>query len=71
MLPSRIQSHLSRIDQVLEESRRIRDDARLLNVREQLWELHKALREREAEDALLRHYAASADSPGMRSTGSS
>jgi hypothetical protein len=56
-LPSRIKSHLSRIDQVLEESRRIRDEAWALNVREQLWELHLTLRTREAEDALLRSYA--------------
>lgn len=55
-LSSRVKLHLSRIDRALEESRRIRDEARLLNVREQLWELHMALREREAEDAVLRSY---------------
>ena len=46
--------HRSRLDRVLDESRRIRDDARVLNVREQLWELHMALRNRNAEDAVLR-----------------
>lgn len=55
-LPRRVKLHLSRIDRALEESRRIRDEARVLNVRAQLWELHMALREREAEDAVLRSY---------------
>ena len=47
-------THRSRLDQVLDESRRLRDEARMLNVREQLWELHMALRNRDAEDAVLR-----------------
>ena len=55
-LPSRVKLHLSRIDRALEESRRIRDEARARNVRAQLWELHMALRERAAEDAVLRSY---------------
>src|SRR5687768_651191 len=55
-LPSRVKLHLSRIDRALEESRRIRDEARVRSVREQLWELHMALREREAEDAVRRSY---------------
>lgn len=53
-LPTRQTHERSRIDQVLSHSRRIRHEAWALNVRAQLWELHLVLREREAEDALLR-----------------
>ena len=53
-LASQTTPHRSRLDQVLDDSRRIRDEARVLNVREQLWELHMVLRNRDAEDAVLR-----------------
>jgi hypothetical protein len=53
----RPQTHSLRLDQVLAESRLIRSEARALNVREQLWELHGVLRQREVEDTLLRRYA--------------
>lgn len=44
----------TRIDLVLADSRLIRTEAWTLNVREQLWELHKVLRDRAAEDAQMR-----------------
>ena len=43
-----------RIDMVLADSRLIRSQASALNLREQLWELHRVLRERAAEDAQMR-----------------
>jgi len=46
--------YLSRIDQALNESRRIRGEARELKAREQLWELHLALRARQARRRRLR-----------------
>lgn len=52
--PPRLPRALTRIDQVLAESRLIRTEAWGLNIREQLWELHKVLRDRAAEDAQMR-----------------
>ena len=42
------------IDRVLADSRLIRTQASALNLREQLWELHRVLREGSAEDAQMR-----------------
>jgi hypothetical protein len=50
----RIKPTRTRIDQILEDSRLIRTQAQALNAREQLWELHGVLRQRAAEDVMLR-----------------
>ena len=56
--PRQMKSAAICVDRVIADSRRIRNDARILNVREQLWELHTILRHCAASDAALRGYAA-------------